>query len=332
MSLQEKASALICHFPLDKIDSGSTIYDISGNGNNGTVSSMAPTITTGAPRRYSSSMFFNGVDNFIVCGRGAMVNNEITVNVWAYMYNWNTNCVIVSCTEGGGWEFSLENGSMIFYMGTGTSSNTYKNATAAQTLTSLSGWVMLTGTYDGFSTKIYINGALSATNAAYTTKTSIYYHPSNGLFIGAEAGSNTTTPTGEYFHGKLSDFRVYSTVLTAAEIYELYDATSSTVFTDQTSFNNTSNLFIKEVHLNELQTALTTLNNYLPNVNNCGYINCCESCQNLCICQSDKCQACQNACTNCTNGNQGCQNTCSNCTSGNQSCQSCQRFACSDWG
>jgi hypothetical protein len=199
----------------------SIVYDTSGYGNNGTMSSSKPTSVSDAPR-YQSCMLFNGSNNYIACGRGSMVRDAITVNMWAYMDSWSEYTRMASCTEGGGWNFEPGSGKMNFAMGTGVSSNTYKSVLSTQELASLSGWVMFTGTYDGFNTKIYINGVLSNTTAAYTTKTPIFYNASNGLFIGAEAGGNAVTPTGSYFKGKISDFRIYATALSADDIMELY--------------------------------------------------------------------------------------------------------------
>ena len=204
----------------------SNIKDSSGFENIGTFSTNKPTVSNNSIR-YNSCMLFNGTNNFIMCGRGPMVTDAITVTAWAYMDDWSThNARVISCTEGGGWNFEpAGSGKIDFAMGTGTSSNTYKSAVSS-TVISGSGWHMLTGTYDGLATKIYIDGVLSGTNAAYTTKTPIYYNPSNGIFIGAEAGGTTTTPAGNYFNGKISDVRIYATALSADDIKELYQVSS----------------------------------------------------------------------------------------------------------
>ena len=80
---------------------------------------------------------------------------------------------------------------------------------------------MFTGTYDGFVSKIYVDGALRGTHETpYETKTPLFYHSSNSVIIGAEASaSGATTP---YFKGKLSDFRIYGTALSAEDIQQLY--------------------------------------------------------------------------------------------------------------
>lgn len=210
------------------LDEG-VVYDCSGYGRNGSVSANPPTVDVDTPR-YSVCNKFNGSNNFIMLGRDAMVKDEITVNAWAYMSDWSTyNSRIISCTEGGGWNFEPASGKINFGIGTGTSSNTYKSAASATTiLTTLSsGWHMFTGTYDGLASKVYVDAVLQGTNNAYTTKTPIFYNASNGIFIGAEAGGNQTTPAGNYFNGKLSDVRIYATALSADDIKELYETAAS---------------------------------------------------------------------------------------------------------
>lgn len=94
---------------------------------------------------------------------------------------------------------------------------------------------------------------------------------------------------------------------------------AKTKFTDADNLANGVATTVKAVHITELRTAISALEGYAKNVDNCGYTNCCESCQDACTCQScqtSKCQSCQNACT--------CQSKSSKC----QSCQGCQASQC----
>ena len=105
---------------------------------------------------------------------------------------------------------------------------------------------------------------------------------------------------------------------------------NTTVFTDATSIsNNPNNTPVKSLHIIELRKALDNLERYSVNVDNCGYTNCCQSCQDACTQCTDKCQACQNTCNQCTDACQTCQNSCNQCTDACQRCQnSCYCQSC----
>lgn len=203
--------------------------DCSGFGHNATKSGILETVS-GSPR-YGRCYRFAG-SQYINCGRGAMVTDAITVTCWAYSDDWTnfSSQRLLSCTESGGFNFEPggENGAYPnFAVGTGTSSCTYKGVAANITLASMTGWHMVTGTYDGYSSKIYIDGVLRGTNNAYTTKTPIFYNTTNSLFIAAEAKSSATTPGGNYFIGNISDVRIYGTALSAEDIMQLYTNAAS---------------------------------------------------------------------------------------------------------
>lgn len=169
---------------------------------------------------------------YIVCGRGPMVRDELTVNWWGYMNDWSlygsAPMRALSCTEGGGWNFEPSSSKMAFACGTGESANAYKSVTSKVAFSSLkAGWHMFTGTWDGLASRIYIDGVLSNTNSAYTAKTPMFYNANNGIFIGAEAGGNATTPAGPYFTGQISDVRIYCSALSDNDILALYNMASS---------------------------------------------------------------------------------------------------------
>lgn len=207
-------------------EGGNIIYDSSGYNHNGDIINAPNSIISNG--RYNIAVHFNGSNQYIRAYRGGMVTDEITVNIWMNKDTWNdTNVRPVSCTQSGGWNFESSNGYIQFPVGTGTSSNTYKNAVSSVKWSDLStGWHMLTGTYDGFNSKIYIDGVLTGTLSAYTTKTPIFYHASNGIFLAAEAAGNTDTPAGTYCACALSDFRIYATALSAEDIKALYEVSA----------------------------------------------------------------------------------------------------------
>lgn len=197
-------------------------YDVSGYCHNGTKYNITD-YTSDTPR-YSVATKFNGTNSYINVGRGGMVRDEITVNIWGYMDDWTKyNSRLISCTQGGGWNFEPASGGKIhFALGTGNTSNTYKSPTG-YTLSELSsGWHMFTGTYDGFTVKQYVDGILNTSIDAYTTKTMIFYNANNSIIIGAEAGDDSST-AGGFFNGYLSDLRIYATALSESDLQSLYN-------------------------------------------------------------------------------------------------------------
>lgn len=200
---------------------GNKIVDSSGYENNGiAINSFQSVIDNDS--RYKVCTTFNGSNTYINAGTTAKVKDEITVAWWGYMDTWSSYTRAISCTEGGGWNFEPSSGKLNFAMGTGETSNTYKSCTSNKTLASLtSGWHHFVGTYDGLASNLYIDGALDKTLSCYTTKTPIYYHPSNSIIVGAEANAGATA-AGSYFNGKLTDIRIYATAISAEDVLTLY--------------------------------------------------------------------------------------------------------------
>lgn len=198
-------------------------YDVSGYCNNGTKYNITDYISNSP--RYSIGTVFNKTNySYINCGRNWLVRDEITINIWAYMEDWTTyNYRLISCTESGGWNFEKNSDGIHFAIGTGATSNSYKNTTNYPLADLTSGWHMFTGCYDGFQNKMYIDGVLAAqNNSPYTTKTPIYYNSSAPVLIGAEA-NKTQSPAGYYFDGYMSDIRIYATALSESDLQSLYN-------------------------------------------------------------------------------------------------------------
>lgn len=210
-------------------------YDVSGYCNNGVkVGNLKCYVDS---PRYNSCLEFGS--NIYVRTYQAFYDmlkytqtDEMTVSIWAKMDVWakqTNNSMMVSCQQAGGFALYISGatGAFIFQVGTGTSSNAYKNASSAEVMLVddiSDGWHLFTGTYDGLNVKLYIDGELIATTNAFTTVHPVFYYKSvTNLFIGGEAkASYTATDNKYYFDGYLSDFRLYHTALTDDEVMELY--------------------------------------------------------------------------------------------------------------
>ena len=192
-------------------------YDCSGYSNNGTKSGTI--ICDSDTPRYMTSYKFTGSQH-ITAGRGAMVTDAITVSWWGYMDNWSNYTRAISCTESGGWNFEPNSGKMAFPL---YRNGQYIHAIDTVALSSYSGWHHFAATYDGYKSRIYVDGILKVTSEETTTKYPIVYNTTNGIFIAAEAGGSASTPIDTKFNGKLSDIRIYATALSEADIKELYN-------------------------------------------------------------------------------------------------------------
>ena len=192
------------------------ITDSSGYGNDGTI---VGTLTTqqDSPRYGISTSF--AASSAINCGRGAMVTDSITVNLWVKYSSYSN---LVSCTEGGGWNFENNSG-LTFPVYIASVGYVHIDAANRPPVANYANsWHMFTGVYDRLNklTKLYIDGELIGTGAV-SSPNLIQYNGSNVIWLNAEAtGSNET---GSYGNAKsFSDFRIYATALSAEDILDLY--------------------------------------------------------------------------------------------------------------
>ena len=86
-----------------------------------------------------------------------------------------------------------------------------------------SGWHMFTCQFDGTNAKLYIDAVQVAKSADYqdAPNGSVGYNSGNRIFLGCEAGGNTS-PGGSYFRGKIDDFKMWASVLTVEDLQKEY--------------------------------------------------------------------------------------------------------------
>ena len=205
-----------------------TVYDISGNLYNGIENNII--YSTNSPL-YKGSFVLNGSNSYIKNDNNNWISNypeQLTVSIWAYSNNWSgvTNGGrIWSCTETGG--FNIQGGSSGYwrfpvYCATNSehTSHAYYYNNSALKISDLSeGWHMITWVYTTTEHKVYLDSQLMNTYEIQTY--GIKFNTSARLFLGCEASG--PNPSAPYFNGKLSDFRIYATALSADDIKELYE-------------------------------------------------------------------------------------------------------------
>lgn len=197
-----------------------TIQDSSGYNHNGTTLNLCKIETESA--RYSNSIRLTNGDSAINCGRGGMVTDSITVNLWVKSSAWANP---VSCTEGGGWNFETNGNGFrfpVYLAGVG-----YKATGATITPRSTicnNTWHMLTGIYDRLNQQIrvYVDSNLEYIENTESSAL-IGYNGSNVLWLGAEASGSATAFASNGMAGLFSDFRIYCTALVDSDIKKLYN-------------------------------------------------------------------------------------------------------------
>jgi hypothetical protein len=196
---------------------GTTVYDHSGNGNNGTMTNMAS--DDWVDGKNNGALDFDGVDDYVDLNNANIVGaNEGSISAWVKASNWDANRMTVFSSEvGPAWNdlrfvlFSASNNSLTFSVANGSSS-TQDNCNTGSTLSS-DVWYHVVGTFNGSSIKIYINGVVKDTYSSsiipgdFTpTKTMIGWHYSD-----------------RYWNGQIDDVQIYNYALTPLQIKEIYN-------------------------------------------------------------------------------------------------------------
>jgi len=200
---------------------GTTLTDISGYGNNGTLGKGAN--GTGldwvASDIGGTALQFDGVDDYVDCGNNPDVTSiigDLTLEAWVKPGDCTDSGVI--STHYGKNDFtrpytlavwsSNERPSIIFGTGTGWVLSTSPNSLTQNV------WHHLVGTISGNDIKLYVDGILEAKNIFSGTR-----QTGSKLVLGSDA---STFGTSRRFNGLIDEVRIYSEALTATEIQKHY--------------------------------------------------------------------------------------------------------------
>lgn len=181
------------------------VYDCSGYQNNGT---EVGTITGSSDTpRYRSSYYFDGIDSAIQVPYNATVfQTNFTINLWFKKTELGSKDYETLFGGPSGFEMDTRNSNsttLSLYMASTRGGNAFSSFSFGE-------WYMVTMVNDGTNELYYINGELKKT----IEKKSM---PTGNYFIGA-----WSTSSKQNFKGYISDFRIYCTALSAADIKALY--------------------------------------------------------------------------------------------------------------
>ena len=185
---------------------GTTAYDSSGNGNDGTILGN-PQWVAG---KIGSALDFDGNGDYVNCGNDPIfdITDEITLSIWVNANdngNGENNCWMgkgdntyaIKHQTGNYLEFFI-------YDGAWHSTNYSTNITA------LNGeWHHMAGTFDGSELKFYLDGEQAA---------NLVYSGTIGTSADDVTIGENSQATGRYFDGMLDDARIYNKALSADDI------------------------------------------------------------------------------------------------------------------
>ena len=195
--------------------SGSTWTDVSGSGNNGTLTN-GPTHTSGAGGYFT----FDGTNDYVAVGNLGLSSN--TLEGWIYSHTnqgGSSGNTIVSAL-GYYSRVTAEKYTYIGFMGSNTltfridDGSTSHKQVANFTYTT-NQWYHVALSYNSStgSTVAYVNGSSVGSTTATT-----------GITFNNTPNDIGRAENGKYFDGFVSTARIYNTVLTAAEVKQNFDA------------------------------------------------------------------------------------------------------------
>jgi hypothetical protein len=226
-------SGLVGLWTFDGSDiSGSTIKDLSGNGNNATNYGAVPTIG-----KLGQGMQFDGVSSYVdIPNASSLEPAAITVSAWV---NASSNAAVTTCggnstyknqyilnksnTRTGNFEgYSFNaytSGSQIVYSFLITSSGGVADEIDSSAY-NLNQWHHLVGVFQQPTESFYVDGVLVNT---FTHNYPLDYG-THDVFLGrsGECGGVGYGNWDGYFVGKLDDVRIYNRALSASEVQQLY--------------------------------------------------------------------------------------------------------------
>ena len=212
--------------------SGTTWYDLSGNGNNGTLTN-GPTYT-GVSK--DAAIVFDGVDDYVVNNTlTSLITNQLTLSVWFFATDVSTDNVIVSSENStfSNSRFNLFQDKVAFFsgrvntytftIGVGSDNTTSdKRIEFASNSEVLNQWVNITCTFianNSTGIRGYKNGIEdpnSPINASIVNPLSY-----NGPFY---IGVRNPTTDQRFFDGRIGAVQIYNRALSATEVQQNFNA------------------------------------------------------------------------------------------------------------
>ena len=187
--------------------SGVTFYDLSGNGNHGTLTN-GPTISN----NLAKYTVFDGSNDYIVSSNNTGIAGTAprTLVAWVWMNNVATSVIARLGTTGGqSFEMQVNASRLIMHRNSGSPSYAFTSPSIK-----LNRWYHFAITCDGTNHNFYIDGQYDSTSSLAITTLS------SPLYVGYPVYDGNG-----YMNGNVSQVLLYNRELSASEINQNYNAT-----------------------------------------------------------------------------------------------------------
>jgi hypothetical protein len=196
--------------PKSYIGSGTTWNDLTGNGNNGTLTN-SPTFTSS----FGGSIVFDGVDDKVTFPNNTLTTtNGVTVELWFNTSSGTKYQDIFDVADAYGvWIVTNFSGA-----GSGKLVTSFNTTTGyISSNYSANQWYQVVLAGSGTSNYQYVNGALTGTSSQTV--------PSSINLNTARLGNVDGDRASEYFVGNIATLKIYNRALSASEILQNYNST-----------------------------------------------------------------------------------------------------------
>ena len=203
--------------------SGTTWADLSGNGNNGTLTN-GPTFSSAN----GGIIVFDGTNDFVVTQQNSGFTGNINATISTWVYPTSVTGEIATTLIGNSDGTLTGMGICIGINGAGSVSIEFWNGNGMRTISNtiqINRWYNLVATKTAgainSTTSLYINGISQSFNITSNNTPNVTNHT---ISVGAIKGIISTQ---FYFPGRISQTSIYNRALTAQEILQNYNATKS---------------------------------------------------------------------------------------------------------
>lgn len=200
--------------------SGTTWRDLSGRGNNGTLTN-GPTFSSAN----QGTIVFDGIDDYVNCGNNSSLSlGTMTISAWVKPSTniSNYRAIIADESVGGApWNYRLflniSAGTVIYDIHDGTA---YSGLTSTYAIND-NNWHYVCGVRVsvGGAIRLYIDGALNASATDTTNRSTL----ANAVWVGISPVAGGGYP----FLGSIAKVQVYNTALSTEQILQNYNAQKS---------------------------------------------------------------------------------------------------------